>query len=209
MLFGPPGCGKGTQATELAKHLGDPHIATGDIFRRNLRENTPLGITARSFMANGGLVPDSITCEMVADRLANADCGRGALLDGFPRTVVQANWVLDWLDGRDAQVVSLTAPTSLLLERMAGRRVCAQCSTPYHVRYNPPPANCTVCGSTEIVQRPDDKEAVVLDRLQVYERDTAPVLGVLAGSVVVHSVDGVGTVDEVRGRILQVVRSPR
>lgn len=208
MLYGPPGSGKGTQATELAKFFGVPHIATGDIFRRNLRDGTALGQTARSYMDKGALVPDSVTCDMVADRLAAEDCRDGALLDGFPRTVPQADWLLGWLSGRSAQVISLEVPNALVVERISGRRVCSQCSTPYHVTANPPPSQCH-CGSSDIVQRPDDREAVVLARLETYTRDTVPVLGVLRQQVVVHSVDGVGSVEDVRARILQAVQSGR
>lgn len=208
MLYGPPGSGKGTQATELARFFGVPHIATGDIFRRNLREGTALGQTARSFMDKGALVPDSVTCDMVADRLAAEDCRTGALLDGFPRTVPQAEWLLSWLAGRPSQVISLEVPNALVVERISGRRVCSQCSTPYHVTANPPPSQCP-CGSSDIVQRPDDREAVVLARLETYDRDTVPVLGVLREQVAVHSVDGVGSVDDVRARILQAVQSGR
>jgi len=205
MLFGPPGSGKGTQATELAKFFAVPHIATGDIFRKNLREGTALGVTAKSFMEKGQLVPDSLTCEMVADRLSAPDCSTGALLDGFPRSVPQAEWTLTWLSDRDAQVISLEVPDELLIGRISGRRVCAQCSTPYHVTANPPPVRCH-CGSTEIVQRADDREEVVRARLETYSRETAPVLGVLGQKVKVFAVDGVGSVDDVRARILRAVR---
>jgi len=203
VLVGPPGSGKGTQAVELAKRLQVPHISTGDIFRKNLREGTTLGKTARGYMDRGVLVPDSLTCEMVEDRLAQTDCSGGALLDGFPRSIPQAEWLLGWLNRskQAAQVFSLEVPDSLLMERICGRRVCTKCGTPYHVSYNPPPPSCSVCGSLDIVHRADDKEEVVFARLETYQRETAPVLGVL-GTLSVHSVDGVGTVDEIRGRIL-------
>jgi adenylate kinase len=154
-------------------------------------------------MDRGQLVPDSLTCEMVADRLAADDCKNGALLDGFPRSVPQADWILSWLSGRSARVVSLEVPEALVVARISGRRVCIRCSTPYHVDSGVP-AVCA-CGSTEIVQRADDQEGVVRPRMDTYRRDTAPVLGVLGAVLPVHAVDGVGPVDEVRTRILQAV----
>jgi adenylate kinase len=205
MLYGLPGSGKGTQATALAVAFGVPHIATGDIFRKNLREGTPLGQTAKGYMEKGQLVPDSLTCEMVADRLSEPDCQNGALLDGFPRSVPQAHWLLDWLSARPARVISLEVPEQMVVERISGRRVCSQCSTPYHVTADPPPPTCRHCGSAEIVQRRDDREDVVAARLQTYTQDTAPVLGVLQQKVPVFVVDGVGSVEDVRGRILRAV----
>jgi len=206
MLFGPPGSGKGTQAVALARLFAVPHIATGDIFRKNLKEGTALGILARSFMDKGQLVPDQVTCDMVADRLTQPDCADGVLFDGFPRTVSQAEWLLNWLSGRPARVFSLTVPDSFLLERITGRRVCTKCGVPYHIVYNPPPDACTQCGGADIVHRADDQEAVVRDRLVVYARDTAPVLGVLS-SLPVYPIDGVGSVEDIRSRILGAIAS--
>lgn len=205
MLFGPPGCGKGTQAGYLATSFSVPHIATGDIFRKNLKEGTPLGVTARGYMEKGQLVPDELTCAMVGDRLAQPDCEAGVLFDGFPRSVPQARWLIALIGDRPARVVSMEVPNQLLIERTAGRRVCTRCSAPYHIAHNPPPPQCSNCGSSDIVQRKDDAEDVVRTRLETYDRDTAPVLGVLRDAFPVFAVDGVGTVDEVRARILQVV----
>lgn len=215
LLFGPPGSGKGTQATAISEALAIPHVATGDIFRKNLKEGTPLGVLARSYMDNGGLVPDEVTCDMVASRLSDSDCGlgvremavspRGVLLDGFPRSTRQAEWLLAWLEERGHAinaVVNLQVPQFLLLERISGRRSCLGCGATYHVTASPPKVEgrCDRCGGG-IVQRKDDAEAVVRDRLDVYESQTAAALPVLRTSATVHDIDGVGSVDEIRTRI--------
>lgn len=205
MLFGPPGCGKGTQAAFLAGHFRVPHVATGDIFRKNLKEGTPLGVAAKGFMEKGQLVPDSLTCEMVADRISAPDCSSGVLFDGFPRSLAQAHWLIGVSAGKAAQVVSIEVPTEILIDRIAGRRVCSKCSATYHVTYDPPPALCRGCGTDSIVQRPDDQEGVVRARLETYTRDTAPVLDVLRSAFPVHVVNGVGSVEQVGQRILQAL----
>jgi adenylate kinase len=215
LLFGPPGSGKGTQATALSEALSVPHVATGDIFRRNLKEGTELGKLARSYMDRGALVPDSVTCDMVADRLNEGDCGlgarelaaapRGVLLDGFPRSVPQAEWLLAWLDerghGLDA-VVNLVVPSELVVARISGRRSCIACGATYHTTAAPPAVDgvCDRCGGA-VVQRNDDAEGVVRDRLATYESQTAAVLPALRGRVTIHDVDGVGSVEDVRSRI--------
>ncbi len=205
MLFGPPGCGKGTQAASLAGHFSVPHVATGDIFRKNLKEGTPLGVAAKGFMERGLLVPDELTCDMVADRISAADCSGGVLFDGFPRSMAQARWLIGVSAGKAAQVVSIEVPTEVLIDRIAGRRVCSKCSATYHATYDPPPALCRGCGTASIVQRPDDREDVVRARLETYARDTAPVLDVLRMAFPVYVVDGVGSVEQVGQRILQAL----
>lgn len=209
LLFGPPGSGKGTQAKDLAARLGVPHVATGDIFRRHLREGTPLGQLANSYMKKGELVPDSVTCDLVADRLMEPDALAGVLFDGFPRSVPQAHWLMAWLGdhGRTADaVVSLEVPESAILERITGRRTCAQCSATYHVAYNPPAAACTTCGSSDIVQRKDDTAEVVQKRLDEYAAQTAAVLPVLRDSVKVHDLDGTGDIAAVKARIFTALQ---
>lgn len=204
LLFGPPGSGKGTQARDLAARLGVPHIATGDIFRKHLREGTELGKLAKSYMEKGGLVPDSVTCDLVADRLMEADAVGGVLLDGFPRSVPQAEWLLGWLKehGRAADaVVSLEVPEAEILERITGRRTCSQCSATYHVLYNPPGPTCSNCGSADIVQRKDDSAEVVQKRLDAYASETAAVLPFLRRFVPIHDLDGTGGIDDVKSRI--------
>lgn len=204
LLFGPPGSGKGTQAKDVSTALAIPHIATGDIFRKHLKEGTELGKLARSYMDRGQLVPDSVTCDLVASRLVENDALKGVLLDGFPRSVPQAEWLMGWFaaNGRGAvEVLNLMVPDALLVERIAGRRTCSGCGATYHAVYNPPPASgCASCGG-EVIQRKDDAEDVVRARLATYHRETAPVLGVLAGAARVHDIDGVGAIDEIRSRI--------
>ena len=210
LLFGPPGSGKGTQARDVAGALSIPHVATGDIFRKHLREGTELGKLARSYMDRGELVPDSVTCDLVASRLSEPDAAGGVLLDGFPRSVPQAEWLLGWLRSNlpgEVVVLNLMVPDSLLVERISGRRTCLKCGATYHVTSNPPPASgCGQCGNAEVVQRKDDSEEVVVARLATYARETAPVLGVLRGAAVVHDIDGVGPIDGIRARIFGALR---
>lgn len=205
LLFGPPGSGKGTQAADLAERLEIPHVATGDIFRKNLREGTSLGVLAKSFMDKGNLVPDSVTCEMVADRLLQPDAVNGALLDGFPRTVPQTEWLLGWLEERASKidvVVNLIVPNAVIVDRVTGRRSCTNCGSTYHIRNAPPRADgtCKKCDS-KVVQRKDDQEDVVVTRLETYARDTAPILAVLKGRSIIHDIDGVGEIVAVQDRI--------
>jgi adenylate kinase len=205
LLFGPPGSGKGTQARGLADALAVPHVATGDIFRRHLKEGTGLGRLARSYMDRGELVPDSVTCDLVASRLSEGDARAGVLLDGFPRSVPQALWLLGWLGERDARidhVLNLQVVDGVIVQRLSGRRACVACGATYHVVSAPPAPDgaCTRCGA-EVVQRADDREAVVQARLETYARETAPVLEVLRADSVVTDIEGAGAVDEIRTRI--------
>ncbi len=209
LLFGPPGSGKGTQASALAERLGVPHVATGDIFRKHLREGTALGQLARSYMDRGQLVPDLVTCDLVASRLGENDAAGGVLFDGFPRSVPQLYWVLGHLGatGRSlAHVVNLQVDDRLILGRITGRRTCTNCGATYHVDSAPPDAdgNCTRCGKP-VVQRKDDTEEVVRDRLVAYAAQTFPCLEQLVGRVPVHNVDGVGSIEEVRVRIFSAL----
>lgn len=209
MLFGPPGSGKGTQAKDLAGALAVPHVATGDIFRKHLKEGTDLGKLARSFMDRGELVPDQVTCDLVASRLSEGDAAAGVLLDGFPRSVFQANWLVGWLAARERRVdgvVNLIVPDEVVVERISGRRACMSCGATYHVTYAPAVGNrCGKCGA-DVVQRGDDKEDVVRNRLATYQRETAPVLGVLReAGVPVHDIDGVGDVGAIKARIFRAL----
>lgn len=205
LLFGPPGSGKGTQASALAERLAIPHVATGDIFRKHLREGTALGKLARSYMDRGQLVPDLVTCDLVASRLGEADAAGGVLFDGFPRSEPQLYWLLGHLGatGRGlAHVVNLQVNEELILARITGRRTCTNCGATFHVDSAPPDSsgNCRRCGSP-VVQRKDDTEAVVQDRLVAYAAQTFPCLEQLTERVPVHNVDGVGSIDSVRERI--------
>ena len=205
LLFGPPGSGKGTQAADLAKRLAIPHVATGDIFRKHLREGTDLGKLARTFMDAGNLVPDSVTCDLVASRLAEPDAVGGVLFDGFPRSVAQADWLTAWLAANRRPiraVVSLLVPDQAIIDRLSGRRTCTNCGATYHVVSAPPGEGnrCLKCGNA-VEQRKDDQEATIRNRLETYARETAPVLGVLRRAASVHEVDGVGPITLVQSRI--------
>lgn len=205
VLFGPPGAGKGTQAARLCGELGIPQVATGDIFRKNLKEGTELGQLARSFMNEGKLVPDDVVWSLVEDRLAQPDCQGGVLLDGFPRTVTQAQLMLASFEetGRsNLRVVSLSVPDEELVSRLSGRRTCLNCGATYHATWNPPKAGtvCDACGS-EVVQREDDTEVAVRKRLATYHSQTAPVLAFFEGKGLVKSVVGTGAIDAITDRV--------
>jgi adenylate kinase len=209
ILFGPPGAGKGTQADAICQLLGIPHISTGDIFRKHLSEGTELGQLARSFMDKGQLVPDQVVCDIVAARLVEPDAQGGALLDGFPRTVPQAEMLYGWLkaQGRSVgAVVNLQVDDALLIARLTGRRTCLGCGASYHVDHNPPGEGrkCTRCGA-EVVQRKDDHEDTIRARLETYARDTAPVLGWVGPRSRVHSVDGAQPIADIRAAIAEAL----
>ena len=210
ILFGPPGAGKGTQAAAICNALSIPHISTGDIFRKHLKEGTDLGELAKSFMNKGQLVPDSVVCDIVASRLIEADCAGGALLDGFPRTVVQAEMLSAWLETQGrvvGAVINLEVEDAVLVSRLSGRRTCMSCGATYHVANNPPTeaGTCDRCGG-EVVQRKDDSEETVRARLETYARDTAPVLAWLTPRAMVHTVDGAQPIDQVQDAILSAIR---
>lgn len=201
ILFGPPGAGKGTQAEAIVRALGVPHVATGDIFRRHLKEQTELGRLAKGFMDRGELVPDEVVCALVADRLAQADAADGVLLDGFPRTVVQGELLLKWLADhgrRVGLVISLEVAPELLIKRLSGRRTCRSCGRSYHVDTAPTSQEgvCDACGG-EVVQRDDDRESTVRSRLETYLRETAAVLPFLSERCTVQKVDGSLPIDQV------------
>jgi adenylate kinase len=206
-LLGAPGAGKGTQANVLAIHYKIPHISTGDIFRRHLREETPLGQKAQEYMVQGKLVPDDITEAMVDDRLALSDAALGFVLDGFPRNLNQGK-ALDgmlaarglFLDG----VIHIAAPYDLLVERLVGRRICPACGATYHIRFDPPQAAgiCNVCG-TNLVQRPDDRLETVETRLSVYREETAPLIAFYQVRGILLEIDGTRSVEDVSQSIIQ------
>ncbi len=208
LIFGKQGAGKGTQAVRLAEHFAIPHISTGDMFRLAVREGTEFGRKAKEFMDAGELVPDSVVLGMVRERLARPDAEEGFLLDGFPRTRPQAEGLREVVgtDGID-RVVELVVPTDAVVERISGRRVCADCGATYHVT-SPPRAGwgtCDQCGGSQIVQRDDDTEDAVRRRLAIYERETAPLADYYAEQGLLVRVDGVGDPDEVFVRILTTV----
>ena len=194
VLLGPPGAGKGTQAKSISNRYSIPHISTGDIFRKNISENTPLGIEAKSYMDNGQLVPDEVTINMVKDRLQQDDCKNGYLLDGFPRTVHQAEALDNFLTEREESIdtaLLIEVPKEFILERMTGRRVCPSCGASYHIKFNPPTndGKCDLCGS-DVIQRKDDTEETVKERLDVYENQTQPLIDFYKNKKQLSVVDG-------------------
>jgi adenylate kinase len=206
ILFGPPGSGKGTQAKMIADAHGVPHISTGDILREAVREGSELGRQAEPIMKAGGLVPDELMIEIIRERLARPDAAAGFVLDGFPRTVPQAE-KLDGLltegNGKDKpHVLSLLVPDEVIVRRIAGRRSCPSCGAVYHLESAPPKvANvCDACGSA-LITRPDDTEEKVRKRLEAFHRQTMPVAGFYRAKGWLRDVDGLGSVDEVFERI--------
>lgn len=211
VLFGPPGAGKGTQAKSICNRYSIPHISTGDIFRKNISENTPLGIEAKKYIDNGQLVPDEVTINMVKDRLQAEDCKMGYLLDGFPRTVHQANALEEFLKDREESLdtaLLIQVPSEFILERMTGRRVCPSCGASYHVKFNPTKieSKCDVCGS-DIIQRKDDSEETVKERLAVYERQTQPLIEYYKEKKLLSAVDGTKAINEVFESICKILGS--
>ncbi len=180
VFIGPPGSGKGTQASILEQELGLPHVATGDLFRYNLKNKTALGLEAKQYMDAGELVPDDVTIRMVEERLSRDDCARGAILDGFPRNLHQAVVLDKMLAPYGGVTVAplFEVDDEVVVERISGRRVCRQCGAVYHVKFNPPKQEgvCDICGG-ELYQRDDDRPETVKHRLFVYYKQTAPIIG--------------------------------
>lgn len=201
ILLGPPGAGKGTQAKYIVQEYGIPHISTGDIFRANIKANTPLGIKAKEYIDKGQLVPDEVTIAIVEDRIKQKDCEKGFLLDGFPRTVNQADALNSVLEERGYKldfVLNIAANTDALLERITGRRVCLSCGAGYHVKYIAPKVEgiCDVCGA-KLIQRDDDKEETVKNRLAVYEKQTAPLIDYYEKKGLLRTVNGDNDIEKV------------
>jgi adenylate kinase len=206
ILLGPPGVGKGTQAKLLIEKFGIPQISTGDILRAAVKELTPMGIKAKGFMDSGALVPDSVVIGIVEERLAQQDCLQGFILDGFPRTVPQADALAQVLSGMGRaidHVISLSVDKGELLKRLTGRRACTKCGAGYHVEYAPSQVEgvCDACGA-ELFQREDDKEETILRRLAVYEEQTAPLIAYYEAAGLLRSVNGLGTVEGIQAEIV-------
>lgn len=209
VLLGPPGAGKGTQAERLEEKLEIPHVASGDLFRHNLENETELGLLAKEYMDRGDLVPDDVTIAMVRDRLEQADCAAGVILDGFPRTVPQAEALSALLDDMDRALdatINIEAGEDELVRRLAGRRLCRDCQTPYHVVFNPPQEEgvCDECGG-ELYRRDDDRPETVRNRLKVYFDQTAPLIDYYREAGILHPVDGEGDIETVNAAILRVI----
>lgn len=205
ILLGPPGAGKGTQAKSISNEYNIPHISTGDIFRKNISEKTALGIEAKGYIDKGLLVPDELTVRIVEDRLRSDDCKKGYLLDGFPRTIYQAE-ELEKLDTLD-YVLLLQVPDEFILSRMTGRRVCTGCGASFHVTNNPPKIEgiCDLCGG-ELVQRKDDKKETVAQRIEVYKKQTEPLVNYYKDKGILKTVDGTLEIDEVFKSIIRVLK---
>jgi adenylate kinase len=209
VLLGPPGTGKGTQAAAISSRFKIPHISTGDIFRANLSQGTPLGLKAKGYMEKGELVPDSLVLELVADRLSQDDCASGVLLDGFPRTQVQAERFDADLEKKGRKidhVLLLEVPEEALVKRLSGRRVCRGCGASYHMDYSPPPPSmaCPKCQG-EIYQRADDQKEAILNRLKVYLELTDPLIAYYDKKALIRRVDGSLSPDAVKDLIFKAL----
>jgi adenylate kinase len=210
ILVGPPGAGKGTQAVALAAHYKIPHISTGDIFRANLKNGTELGKKAQSFMDRGELVPDSVTNEMVKDRLGNSDVINGFLLDGFPRNTNQAE-VLDAIliekkMPLDA-ALELSIDNSEIVKRLSGRRTCRNCSATFHKDFEKPKVDgvCDKC-SGELYQREDDKEEVITRRLEIYAQQTEPIISYYKNAGILKNMSAIGDVSEITQKVIALLK---
>lgn len=201
LLLGAPGAGKGTQASQIAAKYEIPHISTGDIFRKNIKEGTPIGVKAKAYIDKGQLVPDEVTCEMVADRLKEADCKNGFLLDGFPRNLFQAE-ALDKITAIDT-VVNIDVDLGALQARITGRRVCPKCGESYHVSTKKDNA-CEKCDGT-LIQRDDDKPETVKSRLEVYKAQTEPLIAYYTAKGVLQTVDGMQSIADVFADIVKIL----
>ena len=211
VLVGPPGAGKGTQAEFIAAHLSVPKISTGDIFRANVSQGTPLGVEARRYMDAGQLVPDEVTINMVRERLAEADAADGFLLDGFPRTTPQAvalDKLLADLGNSLDLVLELVVDEDEVVRRIAGRRQCRGCQKIWHIEFDAPTheGSCDRCGG-ELYQRDDDKAEVIEERLRVYNRDTAPLVNFYGAQSKLVGIDATGPVEDVTVRAIDSLRS--
>jgi adenylate kinase len=210
VLMGLPGAGKGTQAARITAAYNIPHISTGDMFREAIKENTPLGQQAKAYMDKGELVPDDVTIGIVRERLAKEDCQPGFLLDGFPRTVVQAEGLEKILNESGRQidhVVHIAVSEEVLLQRLTGRRICRQCGATYHVAFNPPKQEgvCDQCGG-QLYQRDDDRPETVKTRLEVNLKQEQPLLNYYKEKGYLRTVDGEQPMDEVFRQITTLLR---
>lgn len=201
ILLGPPGAGKGTQAAGIVDKYSIPHISTGDIFRKNIKEGTELGKKAKEYMDQGFLVPDDLVVAIVEDRLKDEDCQKGFLLDGFPRTEYQAealDKVLDNMNNALNKVVNVNVDKEILIERAVGRRICKECGATYHIQFNPPVSLeiCDKCGGT-LYQRADDNEETVTKRIEVYLQETQPLIDYYKDKGILVTVNGQQPIDKV------------
>lgn len=209
IMLGAPGAGKGTQAKKIAGKYGIPHISTGDIFRANIKNGTELGKKAKTYMDQGALVPDELTCDLVVDRIQQPDCANGYVLDGFPRTIPQAECLTEALDKLGEKMdyaVNVDVPDENIVNRMGGRRACLGCGATYHVVYNAPKAEaiCDSCGET-LVLRDDDKPETVQKRLNVYHEQTQPLIDYYEKAGILKNVDGTVDMEDVFQAIVKIL----
>jgi len=209
ILLGPPMSGKGTQAKRLTEQLGIPQVSSGDLFRENIKKQTSLGLEAKRFIDRGDLVPDEVTIGMVADRLSREDCIAGALLDGFPRTITQAealDGILTELGASLSAVISVDVPDDSLVERASGRRICRSCGQSYNLTFNPPQKEdvCDLDGG-ELYQREDDKPDTVRQRLAVYQAQTSPLVEFYRARGILKEINGDQSIDDVGKDITAVI----
>ncbi len=210
ILVGPPGAGKGTQAVHLASHFAIPHISTGDIFRANIKGATELGLLAKSYMDAGNLVPDSVTNDMVADRLTQDDAKSGFLLDGYPRNLGQAEFLDKVLSEGNMPldaVLEFELANDEIIKRLSGRRVCRGCGASFHVIFEKPAVadKCDKCGG-ELYQRDDDKEEVIANRLNVYTEQTEPIINYYKQTGLLKSINAIGEVSDIANRAIAALK---
>jgi adenylate kinase len=209
VLFGPPGSGKGTQAQFIVERYGIPQISTGDMLRAAVRAKTPLGSMAKSIMDAGGLVSDDIVLGLVKERVSLGDCASGFILDGFPRTIPQADALISLLDGMGKKidfVISLDVDSQELISRLSGRRTCPACGKGFHVIYDKPSREglCDSCGAA-LVQRDDDSEHTVINRLKVYEQQTSSLKSYFNDLGILYSVSGSGSIADIQSSICSII----
>ena len=200
IMLGAPGAGKGTQAKKIAEVLSIPHISTGDIFRANIKQGTELGAKAKEYMDKGQLVPDELVCDLVVDRIQQADCEKGFILDGFPRTIPQAEALTSALDAIGQNMdfaINIEVPDENIVNRMAGRRACVGCGATYHIVHNPTKVEgvCDTCGE-KLILREDDKPETVKNRLNVYHEQTQPLIEYYAKQGILKEIDGTLSVED-------------
>ncbi len=209
VLLGAPGAGKGTQAKIISEQFNIPHISTGDIFRANIKGNTPLGIKAKEYIDKGELVPDELTVDIVKDRLTNPDCANGFILDGFPRTIPQAEYLDKVLSEMKISLdvaLLIDVKDDHIIQRMSGRRVCTKCGATYHTIFNPTKVEgvCDVCNA-QVIQRSDDAAETVLNRLETYHKQTQPLINYYMNAGKLKVAEGADEVKETTARVMKVL----